>query len=815
MGAIAVILAARSRRHWRAWLALALLVALGTGLVLAATTAGRRADSAFPRFAAAYGYDAIVYASEPLPLDSFPEVAQVVAITAPFAGPTWCSCGKTINDGALTVREVPPAALGRVVKLVGGRMPDQSSPREVLASFTMQRDYGIGPGTLLRFQMAGADQWGAVMRAMAGGPFPRQLSGPVVTLTVTGIAAAESEFPSGQEPSYDLYPTGAFAAATRGTPALPFYYVRLRHGAADFGRLESTVSGKYQAYVEDLDRPAAAITTSIHPQAIGWWVLAGLAALTAVAVMGQALARQTAAELADYPALAALGLRSRQFVALSMLRTLALAVTGVAGGVALGYGLSPLAPAGEARLADPTPGLAFDWPVAVLGAAGSLTVVLALGLVSALRMTRRMTGATAGSRGLAQPAHVARPSQLVAALAVTGLPLAAVLGIRRALARGKGPRAAPVGTALVGTAAAVAALCATAVFGGSMSHLIATPELYGDPFQAFFTGSVPGSPSSGSLLPEFQRDPAMARITLATLPAVTVNQADVRAIAVTPVRGPVLLSAVDGRLPAAIGEIALGPSTMRDVGAHLGGTVTVGVADPDGTPRDSRFRVVGVLAFPGDLGTGGLGAGAALTTAGHIAAQCPPSPAQPTCRQRALARAAEAVLVRAIPGPAGAAALARHIQRHLSDVYMPTVPTALVNFGESANFPLLLGIIVALCGAATLAHLLVVSVARRRAESALLAALGFTRRQLAATVLWQSAAVAVVGIAVGVPLGIAVGRAIWRAFAVGVGVVPLPVVPGWLIAALAVGVLAAALAIAAIPALLAVRSHPARDLRAE
>jgi hypothetical protein len=55
MGAIAVILAARSRRHWRAWLALALLVALGTGLVLAATTAGRRADSAFPRFAATGG----------------------------------------------------------------------------------------------------------------------------------------------------------------------------------------------------------------------------------------------------------------------------------------------------------------------------------------------------------------------------------------------------------------------------------------------------------------------------------------------------------------------------------------------------------------------------------------------------------------------------------------------------------------------------------------------------------------------------------------------------------------------------------------
>jgi ABC-type antimicrobial peptide transport system permease subunit len=138
-----------------------------------------------------------------------------------------------------------------------------------------------------------------------------------------------------------------------------------------------------------------------------------------------------------------------------------------------------------------------------------------------------------------------------------------------------------------------------------------------------------------------------------------------------------------------------------------------------------------------------------------------------------------------------------------------------VNFGESANFPLLLGIVVALCGAATLLHLLVVSVARRRADSALLRALGFIRRQLAAVVCWQSATVAAVGIVVGVPLGIAVGRALWRAFAIYVGVIPVPVLPGWLIVALAAGVVAAALAIAIVPALLAARPRPARALRAE
>jgi ABC-type lipoprotein release transport system permease subunit len=61
---------------------------------------------------------------------------------------------------------------------------------------------------------------------------------------------------------------------------------------------------------------------------------------------------------------------------------------------------------------------------------------------------------------------------------------------------------------------------------------------------------------------------------------------------------------------------------------------------------------------------------------------------------------------------------------------------------------------------AALAHLLVVSVARRRTESGLLRALGMVRRQLAAIVFWQATTVAVVAVAAGIPLGIAAGRAI-------------------------------------------------------
>jgi putative ABC transport system permease protein len=804
MGAILLVLTARGRRYWRSWLLLGLVVAIGTGFVLAAVTAGRRADSAFPRFAASHGYDAIVYSGQPLPkLGTMREVSQVTAIRAPFYGQPVCSCGRQIDRSDFAVREVPAAALGRVVKLVSGRMPDQASIHEALASFTLQRDYGIGPGTVIRLPMAAASQWGAELKSLAGGPVPKP-AGPTIALRVVGIAAAESEFPSGQGSAYDLYPTQAFAAATRDTPALPFYYVRLRHRQADFARFEAAASGLNGVGVQDLDAAAAAITASIRPQAVGWWVLAGLAALAAAVVAGQALARQTAVENTDQPTLSALGLSSRQSAALSMLRTVLVALAGAAGGVGLATLLPAFAPVGEARLADPAPGLTFDWPVAVLGAVAAVAVVLALGVAPVLR-----------TRGSPRRARVVRPSAVGGAAAAAGAPAVAVLGIRQALERGRGTSAVPAGTTLAGTILAVAALCATAVLGASLSHLTASPELYGDPFQAIFSWSGPGEADATSLLTGLERDPAIDRITLVSGPAITVNQVGVQALAAAAPRGRLLLSAAGGRLPAGRGEIALGASTMRQAHAHIGSVVQVGVTSPDGAARTARFRVVGLVSFPSDFGTGGLGTGAALTSAGYTAAQCPPSPAQSRCRRAAAAHPPELVLVHAVSGPAGSAALAGHIRQYPGDASRPVVPTALVNFGESANFPLLLGGVVTLGGAATLAHLLAVSVWRRRRDSGLLKALGFVRRQVAAVVFWQAATVAVAGIVTGIPLGLVTGRVVWHVFALDAGVVAVPVLPGWLIAALAAGVLVAAIAIAIVPAAAAARSPAGQVLHTE
>ena len=206
--------------------------------------------------------------------------------------------------------------------------------------------------------------------------------------------------------------------------------MRLRHGQADFARFEARTSRLDGTGVQDLDRPAATITNSIHPQAVGWRVLAALAGLAAVAVVGQALARQASAESADHPVLAALGLSPRQFAARIMLRTLIVAVAGAAGGIAVATLLSPLAPLGEARLAEPAPGLSFDAPVLGLGALATVAAVLALGVLPALRAAR--------VRRAAGRAPATRPSAVAGAAAAAGAPPGR--GHRHPARPGTGPR---------------------------------------------------------------------------------------------------------------------------------------------------------------------------------------------------------------------------------------------------------------------------------------------------------------------------------------------------------------------------------------
>jgi predicted lysophospholipase L1 biosynthesis ABC-type transport system permease subunit len=195
-------------------------------------------------------------------------------------------------------------------------------------------------------------------------------------------------------------------------------------------------------------------------------------------------------------------------------------------------------------------------------------------------------------------------------------------------------------------------------------------------------------------------------------------------------------------------------------------------------------------------------------------ALCPSGPTQVECQQGFEANQTFVVVAKVSPGPKGRADIARYLSQGTAT--RPPVPTSLVNFGEAVNFPLILGFVLALFGAATLLHLLVVSVLRRRREMGLLKALGFVNGQIGAAVLWQATTVALVGVIVGVPLGIVIGRVIWKAFATNLGAVPVSTVPAWTIATLALGVLFVANLLAVVPAVASARRRSVGQLlRAE
>jgi len=799
--AVVMVVQGRFRQYWKSWLALSLLVAVAGGFVLATAVSARRTADAFPQFAARHGYDVIVYSGQPLPqLARLPHVASALPVPATFTGQLRCaSCHTPIDTDSMLINEVPPRELPRMVTLLSGRMPDQSDPDEVLASFTLAKDNGVRVGSVIQAQVASVAQ-------LSGGPADRS---PVMNpaLRVVGIVAAESEFPSGTSVHYDLYATTAFAAAVdHRAAAQSTYYVRLARGVADLADFDSRYRSLnvYGAY--DLDAAAGAVEASIRPQVIGWYVLAGLAALAALTVIAQAMARQAATERAEHHVLSALGLRPREFVLAALVRALLIGVAGGAGAVLLAVLVSPLTPVGEARIAVPSPdAMSFDPVVLSLGALVVLAAVLAVSVWPAVRHARLL------AHRLRSPALAVAASR---AAARAGLPVTAVVGIRRALARGRDGQ--PVGTAILGTVMAVAALFATAVFGASLTRLVSSPELYGAPFQAYFANDgLPGSQATvtGPLLDSLRRDRAISQITLGAFVEVNINGRAVRTVAMTPVRGPALLSVVDGDLPRGDRDIMLGAATMRAAGARLGDTVRVTISDPAGAPHAASFRAIGRASL--NAGAGGLGNGAVMTTSAFVDLQCPPGPGQSACQRAVKQGLATVVLVRAAPGAAGDAALARHIAQYRDLTTLPAEPTVLVNFGESVNFPLLFGVALSLFGAATMVHLLLVSVARRRQETGLLKSLGFVRRQVAAAVCWQASTVALVGIVVGAPIGIAAGRVLWRVFATNFGVVPVPVVPLLTLTALAAGVLAAANVLAAVPALAAARSRPGQLSRAE
>ncbi|HTU08847.1 MAG TPA: FtsX-like permease family protein, partial [Trebonia sp.] len=532
---------------------------------------------------------------------------------------------------------------------------------------------------------------------------------------------------------------------------------------------------------------------AIEPTSIALAVFGGIAVVAALLIGAQVIGRQLRFAASDLGTLRAVGASPAMTTAEGLPGLLAAVVAGALLACAVAIGLSALAPLGSIRAVYPYPGVAFDWAVLGAGFAVFTCLLSAVAVVVAYRRAPHRALARGG------PPRATASAAVRAAWAV-GLPAPAAEGVRLAL----DPRAergrVPVRSAILGTVLATVVLLATVTFGASLNTLVSHPALYGWNWTYALTSGQITVHDAAAVL---DHDPEVAAwangwFGTAQLDGVTVPV--LGATANAPVAPPLL----SGHGLQGQGQVVLGAMTLAQLHKRVGDVVTVS----DGGPRPFPLRIVGTATLP-SFGVSGtlhteMGTGAVLPYQDIPgAAGTEPDTVLVTLRPGADLAAQQRILQRVVPADVGGEVLP--VQR----------PAEIVDYRSMGTAPAILAGALVLGAISSLLLTLMASVRRRRADLALLKTLGFTRRQLSATVAWQSTVAMTAGAIVGVPLGIALGRALWDLFARQISVVPQPTVPVLTVVLIVAGALVTAILVALLPGRAAGRTPAAALLRAE
>jgi hypothetical protein len=727
-----------------------------------------------------------------------------VDLVAPTVGVSALDSGH--GDAVVLLKAGTDGRLGRAIerpKVTEGRMSDPVRADEVVAD----------PSLASQLQL----HVGSVLHLLAGPSTPTGFDvahSTPLTVRVVGVAVTRD----------DVVPVNALASKgfllvtpallrglSPGSYAYDAAFVRLNKGVsvAAFGRDAQALVPRYpetggQLFVADEHQQAAKVEHAIHPQAVALALFALLVALTALLIIGQILVRQVFVASADHPTLRALGLTRAQLGTVGLVEIGVIVVVGVAMAVVVATALSALMPIGPARVAEPHPGLAFNGAILGLGA-------LAIVVVFVLRVAPtiwRLGGERAGPDGAVSASGGERPVRIPEFFARHGAPVSATVGARLALEPGRGRTAVPTRSALIGTSVAVAAVAAAFTFGTNMVRLVNTPRLYGQAWQVSVDAQF-GMMPQRDVEAFLRHQPGVSGWTFGNHNDATVAGRHVAAIEITGAGGPAMFpTLLEGRAPRAADEIVLGGTTLARASRDLGQTVIVALQG-ESAPR--AMRVVGRAVFPffgqGETTPTGLGDGAALLDPA-------PNPdgfnfvligmAHGPTERKNIARLARSVGASGVC-PADQQCGAVTAQR----------PADVNNYARITATPLALAGVLALLAVATVAHLLVTSIRRRRRDLAVLKILGFVRRQVSATVAWQATIVVALALLVGLPVGLAAGRWAWLFFAARLGVAPdvqVPLLP--MLLAIPAALLIAN-AVAAAPGWVAGRLQPAPVLRTE
>jgi ABC-type antimicrobial peptide transport system permease subunit len=817
--AIWLTLRADLRRRWRPLLALALLLGLLGGVVLTAATGARRTETAYPRMLASANASQVDIAPKGTGLHGyFRALAKLPQIESMATAALYQAALPADRQTPVQFIASPDGSFGtRVdkVQVISGHLLNEAAAGQAMVNQAMAAAEHLRPGDTVRVL-------GVPNNPQTG--TPDYSKAVTFAFHVTAVVALDPQIGSadGGYGAPTVLVSTPFAATPFASSATygDLAAVRLRPGASmsDFVAAASALAGQYpstlgQVNVISQADQVTALEQAARPQAVALAAFAALAGLIALVVLGQLLSRQLALESAEFPVLRAFGATRATLITLSLARLAVVTVSGALLAVVIAIAASPLMPIGPARAVEPTPGVEVN--LALLGAGLSAIALLPLLVLSPAAW--RTAAQAAGPLGVAEPGQRrGRPSRLAGVLGTTGSVPGAV-GVRMAFEPGRGRTAVPVRSALAGSVIAVAAVVAAGVFGASLVGLLGTPRAYGQNWDAITDLGFGGaSPQMADRL--LTATPAIAQYAPGNYGEVTIAGKSVPAIGLD--HGDGFLTLLAGRAPRG-GEIALGARTMHDLGLRLDQSVQVTANHESSTTLDktTAMRIVGVVVLPkfarGTFEPTGLGAGAVVTTSVLTEPNRSSGCAGPLCYNFFLLRyrpgtdqaAQNAGLTKALRAagcPIGSCSTTAD-QR----------PTEIRNYASVRGVPLVLGAVLAVLAIATLAHVLLSSVRRRRRDLAVLKTLGLTRTQVLRLVSWQATALAAVALLAGLPLGVIAGRQAWAFFANAAGVSAQPDVPLPLILLAIPATLLLANLIATWPAWTAARVHPAIALRTE
>lgn len=532
-------------------------------------------------------------------------------------------------------------------------------------------------------------------------------------------------------------------------------------------------------------------------------LVAGLASVVLALLSGLRIARQ---EQAHQDIWRQLGVtRPQRSLALAMPLAASLAV-GLLGAVALGLAGSGIGAVGSVRVLEPDPRYALSGSI-VAGVAGSTTAALLAGVIAIAWVVARAPAAPAAQR----PSTLLRISRRVHP--------ARGLGMRAAIG-GVGAR-----VVVAGSVAAVLATVASLVFATSVNALVATPARYGWPYDlGVIIGYGYGGADADAIATSLDR-PEVEHWGLAALGSVTIEGKSVASVAARENFSGLRTPLIEGERPDGAGEIALGAETADELGIDVGQSVSVVTAY-----GEAPARVTGLVVLPpvgpyqSDRAATGRGAFLSERFFADLLAGAEKEQGLPAGSLDATG-----------PGSFLAIDLADGVDvdvflasidgdervtwdRNDFDSFFypePVRPAAIADVASMRRLPIGLGAFFALAMAAGLVTGIEVATRARRRELAILRSLGCTPRQVASSVRWHALTVASLAIAVGLPLGLAAGRVLYRNFAVDIGVVTTIDASVLAMTGAAVGTIVVALFASALPAHRISRTRLASFLRQE